>query len=328
MAKARTSKPRRRPHRPAILEVRVMSPRIAWFGFLRFLGGSLKFACILAVVAGIGWGLWQGLQAALFKNPDFRLQVLDLNPNPVIDGNDLLALAGIHPDDSLFQIDLDDLTTRLKDLPAVKSVHAERHLPGSLVVKLEARTPRAWIACPDAGLPAERKAGALLVDADKVAYPCPELQLEEAAHLPIIELPPLEGQPLAAGKPVAQPELEHCFRLLDSAIEADPAAAQWIRSIRQINEWSLLLTTRDGIEATFGRGDHARQIECLRAAMDHASRQGYAIGTINLIPRHNVPLTLRSEAPAPRAAPVPEPTAADLRDERRTRDFNQLLNRN
>jgi hypothetical protein len=62
--------------------------------------------------------------------------------------------------------------------------------------------------------------------------------------------------------------------------------------------------------------------------MEHASGEGYVIGTINLIPKHNVPVTLREEKAAPKAVPVSEPTAEDLRKDRRSRDLNKLLNRN
>jgi hypothetical protein len=90
----------------------------------------------------------------------------------------------------------------------------------------------------------------------------------------------------------------------------------------------LLLVTREGTSAIFGLGDHDRQIRSLRAAMDHSSQKGYAIDTINLIPKHNIPITLRNEAPAPKAQPVAEPTAGELREDRRSRDLQTLLNRN
>ena len=328
MPKSRTSKSRRHS-RSKVLEVRVMSPRIAWLGLLKFAGGLAKLACILAVVAGLGWGLWKGIQRAFYKNPDFRLQVIDLNPNPVIDGVGLAGAAGIDLlTASLFDIDVDEVTAKLKALPGIAEARAERHLPGTLVVRVIPRTPRAWISCPEAGLSDVRRPGAMLVDRGGIAYPCPGLQFESAANLPSIQLPPSEKNPVVAGRHVGRPELEHCLRLLDSACEADPEAIHWIESVKQVNDWSLLLVTRDGTAATFGLGDHERQIHSLRAAMDHSSQKGYAIGTINLIPKHNIPITLRDEATAPRAAPVSVPGPGEIRETRRARDLGTLLNRN
>lgn len=327
MSKHRTSKTRRRS-RSQVLEVRVMSPRIAWFGFLKFAGSAAKIACVLAVLVGIGWGVRQGIQRAFYKNPDFRLQVIDLNPNPVINEVGLAEKTNIDLTASLFDIDVKDIATKLKNLPEISDAHVERHLPGKLVVRVIPRVPRAWILCPEAGLTQVRRAGDMLVDHDGFAYACPELQLESALNLPAIQLPFSDKSPISAGKHLEQKEFTHCMRLLDSAGEADAEAIRWIESVKQVNEWSLLLVTRDGTSATFGLGDHERQIANLRAAMDHSSQKGYTIDTINLIPKHNIPITLRNEAPAPKAVPVAEPSAGDLREERRSRDLKTLLNRN
>ncbi|MEI6818801.1 MAG: FtsQ-type POTRA domain-containing protein [Verrucomicrobiota bacterium] len=317
MFKRQTTRSRRSSH-SKVLEVRVMSPRIAWLGALRVAGSLTKLACILAVIAGIGWGGGQGIQHAFYNNPDFRLQVIDLNANPVIDEVELVKAAEIYQNPNLFKIDVKEVERKLKCLPEIAEVHAERHLPGTLMVRVTARTPWAWISCPAAGLPEVRRPGAMLVDRDGIAYPCPVLQLESAVRLPSIQLPASKENPIIAGKRVNHPELVHCFQLLDSACEADAEAIHWIDSVKQTNEWSMLLTTRQGIAATFGLGDHARQIGYLRAAIDHASQKGYAIETINLIPKRNVPITVHGDA---RATPplIAETRPTETREKRRTR---------
>lgn len=324
----RKSTNRRAQHRN-VLEVRVMSPRIAWIGFLRFCGSLAKLACVLAVLVGIGWGVWRGIQHAFYQNPDFSLKVIDLNPNPVIDEVGLVETLGIDltTSPSLFEIDVAEGTKKLLSLPAVTDARVERHLPGKLVVRIVPRQPKAWIRCEEDGLVECRKAGAMLVDHGGVAYPCPELQLETAATLPVIELPTLDGKPVTAGVKIEQDALAHCFRLMDAARAADPEAVHWIDTIRQANEWSLELVTRQGTCATFGLGDHARQMDSLRAALDHAGEKGYLIQTINLIPKYNIPITIREDSSAPRAIVVsPPPTPGGTG--RRERDLGSLLNRN
>ena len=328
MIKRQTTKPRR-SQRSQVLEVRVMSPRIAWLGLLRCIGVLAKIACILAVLTGIGWGSWQGIQRAFYKNPDFRLQAIDLNPNPVIDELGVADAGQIDLNASLFDIDVAAVTAKLKGLPEILDASVERHLPGRLVVRVTPRTPRAWISSGESDPSRIRRAGGMLVDANRIAYPCPEQQLDSAANLPVIRLPFSEEHPIKPGKLAAHPELQHSFRLLDAAIEADAEAPQWIESVEQANSWSLRIVTRDGTEATFGLGDHARQIQSLRAAMDHSSQKGYVIRTINLIPRHNIPITVGdSSAAPPRATPVAEPIVVDIKEDRRARDLNTLLNRN
>jgi hypothetical protein len=328
MSKRHTSKPPRRHQRANVLEVRVMSPRIAWFGFLKFLGKLTKAAAVLAVLATIGWGAWRGIERAFYQNPDFNLQVIDLNYNQVLDEAGLAEITGIDLTASIFKVDLNDVVAKLKARPEIAEASAERHLPGTLMVRVVARVPRAWISCPEAGLLEPRQIGAMLVDPDGIAYACPELQLEKAADLPVVRIPSDENHPLAAGNQVTHPDLKHCFRLLDSACKADPEAIRWIESVRQVNPWSLELVTRQGTVATFGLGDHERQIASLQASIDHSSSKGYSIQTINLIPKHNIPITLRNEPAAPRAIPVAEPSPGDLRNDRRARDLSTLLNRN
>jgi POTRA domain, FtsQ-type len=327
--KRKTTK-HRRPSRQSVLEVRVMSPRIAWFGFLSILGRFTKVACVLAALTGIGWGVWRGVHYAFYQNPDFCLRILDLNPNPVIDEFGVASVAGIDltAGHNLFEIDVDATAEKIAALPGIVEARVERHLPATLVVRVIPRQPKAWIHEAGESATTTRREGAMLVDHLGVAYPCPALQLESALDLPVIELPCSPEFLIAAGNKVRHPELEQCSMLLESARMADPQALKWIESIRQCNEWSLELTTRAGTVATFSLGDHARQIENLRTALDHASEKGYLIRTINLIPKYNIPITVGETQAAPKAIPVPEPSAAPAANDRRARDLGSLLNRN
>ena len=319
----------RRHNRQSVLEVRVMSPRIAWFGFLRLLGKLVKFACLLAVLTGIGWGVWRGVKHAFYQNPDFRLKAIKLNENPVIDEVGVVETLGIDLTacPSLFDIDVKEACRKLQALPSITEARVERHLPGNLVVRVIPRSPKAWISCPDAGLVKIRRAGAMLVDHEGVAYPCPDLQVASASALPVIELSASVDHPVIPGAKISHPSLEHCLMLLDAARKADPDAIQWIESIRQANEWSLELLTRHGTLATFSLGDHPRQIENLRAALDHAGEKGYMIETINLIPKYNIPITVRDGETPPRAILV-SPKKQTAGGSRRDTDLGAILNRN
>jgi POTRA domain, FtsQ-type len=324
----RNSTRHHRTTRQNVLHLRVVSPRIVWFGFLRYTGGLFKFAAILTALAGLGWGAWRGVQHVFYQNPDFQLKVIDLNPNPVVDELGVAELAGIDltKSPSLFEIDVARTLQRINALPAITEAKVERHLPDTLVVRVTPRTPRAWLTTSDS-THETRRTGALLVDTLGIAYPCPANQLESLTSLPVIHLAADPGHELLPGKPVTHPSFRHCLSLLESARDVDAQSSQWIDSIRQANNWSLVLTTRNETKATFSLGDHASQLDRLRAALDHAAEKGLTIGSINLIPKYNVPVTLGREAPAPRAIPVvveePEPTT----DRRRNRDLNTILNR-
>jgi hypothetical protein len=101
-----------------------------------------------------------------------------------------------------------------------------------------------------------------------------------------------------------------------------------IESISQATEWSLNLATRSGTIATFGLGDHSRQLDYLGRALDHARKKGYEIETINLIPKRNVPITVSGDGEPPRAIPVSEEISGQMPASRQSKDLRNLLNRN
>src|SRR5688572_28582976 len=111
-SKRRTSQARQHS-RMKRLEVRVMSPRIAWFGRLRTLRKAAKLAVVLALAGVAGWGAWLGVQRALLDNPEFRLLVIDLNPNDALDERELVAITGLDVQANLFKIDTAQIRERL-----------------------------------------------------------------------------------------------------------------------------------------------------------------------------------------------------------------------
>lgn len=304
-----------------------MSPRIAWFSFLRFLRSLSKLAVLLAVLVGIGFGVRKGIQAAFHENPDFRLQAINLNPNDVLDEIDLVEFLEIDLAANIFDFDLALMKEELMEIPAVSAAKVQRHLPGTLEFEIETRDPLAWMACADDGFPAGRQIGALLIDRGGHTYPCPPRQLEAARELPIIHLDHCDEHPLSAGVTLGHGQLLHCLRLLDALARYSPIDISQVESLSQPNEWSIDLETRSGTVATFSLGDHERQISYLGRALHHAHLQGYAIATINLIPKQNVPITLMGEPAPPRAIPVAEPSPQEIREQRLSTDLNSLLNR-
>ncbi len=324
MIKRRTTKPRRRP-RPQVLEVRVMSPRIAWFGFLRLFGRFARFAVILALIAGAGWGTWQGIQKALYQNEDFRLQSIDLNQNSAINEQGVVETAQINLTANIFEINIKEVEAKLRKNSGIADVKVERHLPGKLVVRVTPRVPKAWIAAPEQDLAETRQIGATLVDENSVAYACPAFQFEKAKDLPVIQI---LSSNIPLGEKISRPELDRCLMLLESAVEADFKSIQWIESLKQVNQWSIELASKDGTVATFGLGDHARQMRHLYSAIHHSTEKGYEIETINLIPKHNVPITLKQGSAPPRKIEATQPRPQETRENRRARDMKKLLNQN
>jgi hypothetical protein len=166
------------------------------------------------------------------------------------------------------------------------------------------------------------------VDHQGFTYPCPKLQLKKTVNLPIFILASNPEHPVQAAKIIEHPEYRHCMHLLTAFRSTYPADISMIESISQTNEWSLNLKTRSGTEATFGLGEHKRQLDYLGKALHHAQKKDYQIATINLIPKRNVPITVLGGNKPPRAIPVLEQPISNDIESRRVNDLRSLLNRN
>jgi predicted outer membrane lipoprotein len=325
----RTSKARRHRHHVKVLKSEVMSPRIAWFNFLSALRSLTKFVVIMGLLLAAAYGIRAAIEHTFHRNPDFQLKAINLNPNDVLDESDLVELLEINLTANIFDFDVDALEAKLLEQPAISSARVERNLPGTLDFRITTRKPAAWIACAEEGFHALRRPGSLVVDHEGFAYRCPPGQAEVSQELPILVLSKNEDHPIRAGTTLGHPQYTQILRLLKSVVSECPDELSMIDSISQANAWSLNLVTRAGTVATFGLGDHARQLDYLARALDHARRKGYEIGTINLIPKRNVPITVSADAAPPRAIPVDVEALEETPDRNsQSDDLRTLLNRN
>jgi hypothetical protein len=311
-----------------VLKSEVMSPRIAWFNFLGFLRGLAKVAVVIGLLLAAAYGIREAVEHTFHRNPDFQLKAIELSPNDVLDEGDLVSLLEIDLSANIFDFDIADYQRKLLGMPAIHTVEVERKLPGTLVFSITTRKPMAWIACPEEGFPAVRETNSLLIDHSGFTYPCPPGQTDSSQGLPILLLATDPAHPIAPGTTLDHPEYRHCLKLLKAVVVQHPGDLQSVDTISQANKWSLSMKTRSDTVATFGLGDHKRQLDYLGRAFEHSRKKGYQIETINLIPRRNVPITVSGDDAPPRAIPVTEETAAGAPADQRTEDLNSLLNRN
>ena len=324
----RTSKTRRHRHHVKVLKSEVMSPRIAWINFLQALRTLTKIALVIGLLLAATYGIRAAIEHTFHRNPDFQLKAINLNTNNVLDESELVELLKIDLAANIFDIDVDALETKLLEQPAIASARVERNLPGTLDFLITTRKPVAWIACPEEGFPAKRNTGSLLVDHEGFTYRCPAGQVEVNQSLPVLTLTKDDDHPIRTGTSLDHPEYTETLRLLKSVVSQAPDNLRTVDTISQANAWSLMLVTRGGTAATFGLGDHARQLEYLGRSLDHAQRKGYKIETINLIPKRNIPITVSADSPPPRAIPVDEDSVEATPARSQADDLRTLLNRN
>ena len=305
-----------------------MSPLIAWFNFVSFLKVLGKTAFVLALLAALAYGIRQAIQHTFHQNPDFRLQSIDLSPNNVLNEPDLVDYLNLDLSGNIFDFDIKLMEERLLQIPAISSARVRRDLPGTLEFEIVTRKPVAWIACPQENIPASRENQSILIDYKGFTYPCPPGQVSMCQKLPIIILSSIPGNRIKVGSHLDHPQLQHCISLLNSIRKSFPAGVASIESISKENEWSLSLKTKSGTIATFGLGEHKRQLSYLNQALNHSSKKGYKIATINLIPKQNVPITVVEDDSPPRAIPVPEQPKQSVEVSKQRNDLKSLLNRN
>ncbi|WP_367875009.1 cell division protein FtsQ/DivIB [Luteolibacter sp. Populi] len=306
------------------LQVNVLSPRILWFGFLKSCRRLVKFAMMVAFGVAAVWGIRELIQHGLVKNKEFRLQAIELSPNAALDERRLIQVTGIDINGSLFECDSDEIESTLRALPEIAGASVRREFPGTLVVEVVAREPYVWVSGTERGIPARDPEKGLVVDRMGFIFHCPPASLSKAAMLPVLQLGE-GGEPVTAGRRITHPGFDRLRRLYIVACQQMPGAEGWIYSLRQDRAWSLELISRDGTKASFGLGDHERQMTDLKSALDHAREQEQQIASIELIPERNIPVLLRGDG-TPRAILIDEPGRPAAPD-RRARDLHNLLNR-
>ena len=292
MARRRTT--RIAPHnRSKVLQANIYSPRIVWYQSLRFFGFCIRWSIILACVAGIGYGVFDYVKKNFLQNPAYELRSVKLSANNAFDEAEVVTIAEIPLNESIFSISLSEVEQRLLDRPEVTSASVRRELPGSLIIDLTVRQPFAWVECRALNMHGRSRENGYLIDRDGYLYPCPAKQYDTAVMLPVIIVAAEDSSLLVPGHCVESKTMKRSIRLLTMAEQAVKSSLPWIDSVQPYQPWAMKVWTRNGIEAIFGLEDHQQQMENLLLSMRHASDKGMQIASINLIPERNLPVILR-----------------------------------
>lgn len=281
-------------NRSVILRASIYSPRIVWFRTIRFFSFLTKWGFISALLVGACYAVWDYGKKNFLENPNYELKVIKLSPNNAFDEANIVELAEIPLNESIFGISLTKVEEKLRARPEVTSVVVRRELPATISIDLTVRQPFAWVECRAKGMQARSREEGYLIDRDGYLYPCPPLQYDAAVVLPVIMVAAEEASLLVPGQCVESKTMKRALRLLTLAEKAVKTDVPWIDSVQPYQPWAMKVWTRDGIEAIFGLEDHQLQLENLLVSMKHAQAKGLQIASINLIPERNLPVTLRT----------------------------------
>ncbi len=278
-----------------VVNYNVVSKKILWFQSLRAM--FLLTKIIFGVIAV--WYVVNYIDDQITKSrlsPQYQVRYVHLNPNGAFAEEDVVRIANVHLDQSIFAIDLEHAQKLLQRRPELKMAEIRRHPPSTIEFQIEARQPYAWIECPARDFLPKNKEKGHLIDAEGYLFPCTTMQFQSALSLPVIVVPPEDARSLRVGKKIEIKAMRRAMNLLALAHASSPAGPTWISRIAPYRAWGIKVTTHEGTEATFGINDHERQMNDLFLTMQHARSIGKAIVSINLIPQKNFPVELRSRS--------------------------------
>lgn len=272
------------------------------FSCLRHLRRSCKLLLAGALLAGVGWGVQEGLREFFIENNEFRLRYVDLETNGEMTAEHFGELTGLDPDSSIFGFDLRKLKEQLLDRPGIERVELGRRLPGTLRVKVEERKPIAWLECRPLGIVGRNPVAGILLDKSGVCFPCDAWWEEKAGLLPVLLVSQVEEGDITIGKEIRHHQARRGLELIRLAQEK-LGEAEWSLPVVAVrNDYSLEAITSTGVLATFGMHDHKEQLENLITLLRVTAKEGESMAMVNLIPRRNIPVvTSGSGAPVPQS---------------------------
>lgn len=278
-----------------MLHLRVSSPRIVFFQSRKAVWGIFKLCCVLSLLVAGGVYGTQYIRNHFLTNPEFSIRHLELSTDGFLNEGQVAKIAGIDPNGTIFSFDIDDAEARLLERPEVVRAVIERRLPGTVKITLSERVPVAWVACSKLGLAGRNPFSGILVDADGVIFTCQGNLWDVARNLPVIEIKEAEKHEFQLGQQMTHKNAARALSLIDSINSA--VNGEWnVKRVAVANFYSLVVTSSDNVEATFGMYEHERQLNDLLAAREHAKQTGRTLKWINLLPKHNIPGNFKTPA--------------------------------
>ncbi len=289
----RTPKSRQR-----MLSLKVSSPRIVFFDFIKIGARCLKLGLIVAAMVGVGFGLSLGWQKLFVENDEFTISELSLK---TFDGETpqfltharMLAQTGLDPDATIFSLDTEALAIQLESLPELTGAKVSRRLPGTLKIEVQERHPVAWVACRSLGIRERDRDLGLLIDIDGIPFKCASETLwDYAESLPVVLVGDIGDEKIVEGRAIKHRGLNYAFDLIriasDSLVGIEKPAWVVVK-----DEITLEMKTMGGILATLSYYDLNRQLTDFSKLVSHAQARGKELDRVNLIPSRFVPVHYR-----------------------------------
>jgi cell division septal protein FtsQ len=304
-------KPRnRRLGRDHVLDVKLRSSQVRAVRSRRLalVLGSL-FAVIFGFYLACRVGGWT-LDELVYENKAFALQELDVQSDGVISTDQLRRWAGVKLEENLLALDLARVKRDLELVPVIQSASIERILPHTLRIRVVEREPIAQInvlrprgnSGPEMVAYLVDAAGWVMLPLDPHQRTVP-LSNQPADQLPLLHgLDPTRVQP---GRRIEASQVQAALQLVVAFEQSPMAGLVELKSIDVSARDTLLVTTGQGSEVTFGLNDLEQQLRRWHSIADMGQRLSKVIATLDLAVNDNVPVRWLEASTLPPETPKP-----------------------
>ena len=305
----RSKRKNRRLTRAYVLDVKLNATqrrqsrlrRLWWF-----CGSTL----ILTATAWLGWrGGELTVRRFVYQNPTFAIRGLQIETDGVLSTEQIRSWAGVKVNDNLLALDLARVERDLKLVPAIESVIVERALPSVLRIRITEREPLAQVAFAEP--PASLVSNRFTLDGNGYfMFPIEASQRAIPVDSGNEHLPLLTGIPtrdIRPGRQAESPQVRAALQLVQAFRGSAMAGVVDLKQIAVGTPGSLLITTAQGNEVTFGLHDFPAQLRRWRLVHDHAQRFGKHLLTLDLAVANHSPLQwadVTSVTPPPAPKPL------------------------
>ena len=285
-----TSRQRRQQH---LLDVKVRARRVSHHRNRRILLVVSKIVLVIAVCAGLYYGVRTGLSRFFFDNPDYRLSTIAIHTDGTLQRDQILKAGGLQEGLNIFSVNLAQVHDRLQQLSQVDEVQVERKMPNEIDITITERKPIAWITSEKTVTDPFASDAAFLVDARGVLMKEKKL-LPEYLALPLIT--GCSSEALVPGKTVDSLEAKAALELLRLTTTSFMQTRFQIREVDVSKGYCLLVTDKNHTRAMFGFDHLDVQMQRLEQFLVYSDDSQRQIETVNLLVARNIPVTFARPA--------------------------------
>ena len=280
-----TSRQRRQQH---LLDVKVRARRASHHRNRRILVAISRVVLVLALVAGLYYGVRTGLNRFFFQNPEYFLSTIAIQTDGTLQRDQILKTAQLREGLNIFSVNLAEVHDRLQQLAQVDDVQVERKMPNEIDIHIVERKPIAWITSERSVTDPFVSDAAFLVDARGIVMKEKKL-LPEYLALPLIT--GCASEALAPGKAVDSFEAKAALELLHLTTTSFMQTRFQIREVDVSKGYCLLVTDKNHTQVMFGFDRLEEQMQRLEQFLVYSDDSHQPIETVNLLVARNTPVT-------------------------------------